>query len=796
MKQDLKHALQILLRHPRFTAVAVLTLALGIGANTAIFTLVHSVLLRPLPYPEAERVARLWERTDRGPRVAFSRPNFRDLAAMVRGFESVGAYTGGRETVIAGKTASFADAYLVSEGFFKALGVEPSAGRTFAREETTFGGPPAAIVSYDFWRQTLGEASLEQARVEVAGLSCQVVGVLPPGTAYPRDADVWIPEGLFEDTTSRTAHNLNVIGRIRRGVSFEEARAELQTIAAGIKAQHGDSSDAVGITTVTLHESLSGGSRPALLMLLAAVALVLLIACANVASTLLARAEERRRELAIRAALGASRRRLVRQLLVESALLALVGGTAGFLAGGWMLRALLSVDPGTLTLGATVGIDARAFAFSMATALGTVLVFGLLPALRASRVDLRDSLVQGGRGVSAGGSSRTILIGVEAALATLLLVGASLLIRSLWTVTSIDPGYDPGALVTLETTLPGTRYDSEEKAVAFYGELLQRLHAVPGVRHAGLTSSIPLDDGDAGGSFRLDSVDDRRNVAGYRVVSADYLRALAVPLVKGRFITDEDDASRETVAVVNEAFVRQYLGSGDPIGRRFQYYGMDSRNDPWLTIVGVVGDVRHRSLVADARPEAFVSYKQLPKRTRYTVIVAVRLAQADLAERTAPALTDTVRSLGPEVPVEIISMEQRIAASVADRRFTAAVFGAFGAAALLLAAVGIYGVLSHAVARRMHEIGIRLALGAEPRAVVRMVRSSALKPVAVGILIGAIGALAAGQLIASLLYGVQPADPRSFIVAAAALLSVAWLAASIPARRATSVDPNVVLRTE
>jgi predicted permease len=384
MKQDLKHALQILLRHPRFTAVAVLTLALGIGANTAIFTLVHSVLLRPLPYPEAERVARLWERTDRGPRVAFSRPNFRDLAAMVRGFESVGAYTGGRETVIAGKTASFADAYLVSEGLFKALGVEPSAGRTFAREETTFGGPPAAIVSYDFWRQTLGEASLEQARVEVAGLSCQVVGVLPPGTAYPRDADVWIPDGLFEDTTSRTAHNLNVIGRIRRGVSFEEARAELQTIAAGIKAQHGDSSDAVGITMVTLHESLSGGSRPALLMLLAAVALVLLIACANVASTLLARAEERRRELAIRAALGASRRRLVRQLLVESALLALVGGTAGFLAGGWMLRALLSVDPGTLTLGATVGIDARAFAFSMATALGTVLVFGLLPALRAS----------------------------------------------------------------------------------------------------------------------------------------------------------------------------------------------------------------------------------------------------------------------------------------------------------------------------------------------------------------------------------------------------------------------------
>ena len=571
MKQDLKHALQILLRHPRFTVVAVVTLALGIGANTAIFTLVHSVLLRPLPYPEEDRVVRLWERTERGPQVAFSVPNFRDVKAMVRGFESIGSFFGGRETVITGRTASFADAYVVSEGFFRALGVEPVAGRTFTREETTFGGPPAAVVSYDFWRQTLGETSLEQARIEVSGLSCRVVGVLPPGVAYPRDADLWMPDELVKDESGRTGHNVAVIGRIKRGVSFEEARAELQTIAGQLEAQHGDNNDAIGITMLTLHESLSGRSRPALLMLLAAVALVLLIACANVASTLLARAEERRRELAIRAALGASRRRLVRQLLVESALLALVGGTAGFLAGGWMLRALLSVDPGTLTRGATVGIDARIFVFTIATALGTVLVFGLLPAMRASRVDLRDSLVQGGRGVSAGGSSRTILIGVEAALATLLLVGASLLIRSLWTVTSIDPGYDSGALVTLEMTLPGTRYDSEERAVAFYSELLPRLAAVPGVRHAGLTSSIPLYGFDPGGSFRLDNVDDRRNVAGYRVVSGDYLRALSVPLVKGRFITDEDDRSREPVAVVNEAFVRQYLGSGDPIGRRFRY---------------------------------------------------------------------------------------------------------------------------------------------------------------------------------------------------------------------------------
>jgi predicted permease len=795
MRQDLRHALQILIKHPRFTAVAVLTLALGIGANTAIFTLVNGVLLKPLPYPGADRIVRLWEQTERGPQVAVSGPNFRDWVRATRSFDALAAYQGGRDTVITGQTALFADVYLVSKGFFDAIGVEPRAGRTFTAEEMVEGGAPAVVVSYEFWRQTLGEAPLDEARVETLGTSCRVVAVLPAGFAYPHDADVWFPMEHFKDDTGRTGHNFSVVARVRGDVTFDQARAELATLATRLKAEHGQDSDAIGITMVPLHESLTGRSRPALMMLLAAVGLVLLIACANVASTLLARAEERRRELAIRAALGASRARIVRQLLVESLMLALVGGTAGFLAGSWILRGLLSIDPGTLTRGAEVGIDARIFLFSIATAVGTVFVFGLVPAISASQIELRDSLANGAR-VAAGGRSRTVLVAAEAALATLLLVGAALLIRSLWSVTSIDPGWTPQGLVTLEMTLPRTRYESEARAVAFYRELIERLRSVPGVQSAGLTSSIPLDTFDAGGGFRLDNADVRGWSAGYRVVSADYLRALGVPLVKGRFIENGDDGARMPVAVVNQEFVKQYLGEGDPIGRRFQYRGMDDRDEPWLTIVGVVGDIRHRSLIRPSRPEAYVSYQQRPKRTRNTVVVAVRLADAELVERTAPLLRDTVTQIGPDVPVEIVSMEQRVVTSVADRRFTAAVLGAFAAAALLLAAVGIYGVLSHTVARRMHEIGIRMALGADPRTVVRMVRAGALKPVAVGVVTGALAALALGRFLTTMLYGVGPADPRSYAVAAAALFAVAWLAASIPARRATAVDPIVVLRAE
>jgi putative ABC transport system permease protein len=795
MRQDLRHALQILVKHPRFTAVAVVTLALGIGANTAIFTLVNGVLLRPLPYPDQDRIVRLWEQTQRGSQVAVSGPNFRDWVQMGRSFEAIAAYWGGRDTVIAGRNATFADVYHVSKGFFDTLGVQPGAGRAFTADEMVEGGPPAVVVSYEFWRQTLGEAPLEDIRLETVGLSCRVVGVMPAGVAYPRDADIWFPMEHFEDTTGRTGHNFSVIARLSDGISGEQVRAELATIASRLKTQHGDGNDAIGITMMPLHDSLSGGARPALLMLLGAVGLVLLIACANVASTLLARAEERRRELAIRAALGASRSRIVRQLLVESLMLALVGGIAGFLAGTWMLRGLLSIDPGTLTRGVDVGIDGRIFLFSIASAVGTVFVFGLVPALSASQIDLRDSLVHGTR-VAGGGRSRAFLVAAEAALATLLLVGAALLIRSLWKVTSIDPGWNPQGLVTLEMTVPGTRYDSEPRAVAFYRELLPRVRAVPGVQHVGLTSNLPLAPFDPGGGFRLETTYVRGWSAGYRVVSADYLRALGVPLVRGRFISDADDEMQQTVAVVNQEFVKRYLGDGDPIGRRFQYLGMDGRNEPWLTIVGVVGDVRHRSLVRPSQPEAYVSYQQRPKRIRYSVFVAARLASADLVERSIPALREVVAAVGPDVPVEIVSMDERVSTSVADRRFTAAVLGAFAFAALLLAAVGIYGVLSQTVARRMHEIGIRMALGADARAVVRMVRAGALKPVVAGIAAGAIAALVLGRYVASMLYEVAPADPRSFVVAAVVLLAVAWVAASIPARRATTVDPIVVLRAE
>jgi putative ABC transport system permease protein len=732
--------------------------------------------------------------------VAVSYPNFLDWRAQSSSFDAMAAYAGGRETVLGGHAPVFADVYLVTDGFFRVLATEPAIGRTFSAEEARPGGVPAVVVSYGFWERTLdGNRDLAALRVEIAGLACRVVGVMPRAFAFPASADVWAPKELIPDDTSRSGHNFAVIARAKPAVPVAQADAEMDAIARQLKAKYGSDDDAQSVTVMPLHEALTGGTREALLTLLGAVGLVLLIACVNVASTLLARGEERRKELAIRAALGAGRVRLVRQLLTENLLLALAGAAGGLLIAAWLVRWLLAVNPAALPRPDAIGIDMPVLGFTLVLAVVTPLLFGAFPSMQISRTELRDAMAEGGRASATPmrGRVRSVLIAAEVAVALLLLVGAALLVRSFWNVLAVDAGFAGRDVMTVEMVLPGTRYPDAARSAAFYRDLLPRIRAIPGVQAAGAISSFPLSGDDPDGGFVFEGetgAGHDSHVAGYRVVSGDYFAAMGIPLLQGRPITDSDAAGGEIVVVVNQDFVRKHLGGRDAIGRRFRYFGMDSLNEPWMTIVGVVGNVRHASLVREPVPEAYVSYLQRPLRTRYTMTLAVRAAQPSLAAGIASAVRERVRAMDADAPMEFSTLDARIGQSVADRRFTMMVLGAFAGIALLLAAVGIYGVLAYSVAQRTQEIGIRMALGADPRSVISLMLRSALAPVGAGVAVGVAGSLLTSRALRSFLFGVRPTDPAALVVAVAILVAVAWLASYIPARRATRVDPLIALR--
>jgi len=794
------HSFRLFLKNPGFTIVAVLTLAIGIGANTAIFTVVNGVLLRPLPYPNPDRIVRLWEQTDRAPRVAVSMPNFRDWRESATTFEALAAYQGGRDTVLGGKEPVFADVYLVTDGFFRVFGIEPAMGRTFTAEEMRTGGAPAVVVSHAFWETTLGRRSdLTAINLNVAEFPVRVVGVMPPGFAFPTTADIWVPKELLQDDTGRTGHNLAVVGRVRPGLTITQADAEMDAIATRLMTQHAGDNDARSVTVLTLHDALTGGSRQLLNILLASVGLVLLIACVNVASTLLARGEERRKELAIRSALGASRSRIVRQLLTENLLLAAAGAIGGLLFAGWLVRVLLALNPAVLPRPDSIGIDLPVMLFTLLLALVTPLLFGLVPSLQVSRTELRDVIDEGGRGSVSPfrGRIRSALITAEVAIALLLLVGSALLVKSFWNVVNVETGFNGQGVITAEMVLPGNKYPDETRTAAFYERALPAVRALPGVESAGAINEFPLTGWDAGGLFYFEGDPDPRATkrdAGYRVVTGDYFTTMGVPLIKGRLIADTDRAGKEIVAVVNQDFVSRYLPNEDPIGKRFKYFGMDSMDDPFMTIVGVVGNVRHRSLVTQSAPEAYVSYLQRPRRTRNTMTIAVRPASASLAQSLPGSIRQTIHSLEPDVPIELSTFEDRAGLSVADRRFTMLVLATFAGIALLLAAIGIYGILAYSVAQRTQEIGIRMALGAAPGSVIGLMLRGAFMSVAIGILLGIAGAFGATRVLSTFLFGVQPVDAVAFGGAILLLSLVAWVAGYIPARRATRVDPLVALR--
>jgi predicted permease len=805
MTHDLRHALRLLRLNPGFTALAILTLALGIGACVTMFTIINGVLLRPLPYPSPERMVALWELGRRSGETVASRqmavawPNVVDWKEQTRTLEALAGYEGGTTTVLGGKEAQRADVYSVSEDFFRVLGVPPRLGRPFSDAEQRPGGTPVALVGDEFWRRTFGGGrEVAGQTLTIDGQILTIVGVMPPGFAFPAGASVWVPASLEPQKGDRTAHNFRVIGRIGPGQTIDSVRSEMAAIAARLKAAYGKEENAEGILVRDLRENLVGPSRTPLQLLMGAVLLVLLIACANLANTLLASGTRRRREIAMRSALGASRTRLIRQLLTESLVLALIGGLAGLWLSRALLPTLLALAPDSLPRTHELQIDGRATAFAMVLTLVTVALFGLLPALQTARTDLRDVLADAARGSSAPRTARmrALLITSQVAVAFVLLVGSGLLIRSLEAVLSQPIGFDPTNVLTAEITLPKTTYATDAQVAAYYDRALERIRKLPGVEQAGMSLFIPLTGYDPNGGFAMTGGTDPLGDASYSATDADYFRALRIPLLAGRLYDSRDTYESEHVAVINKTLADRYWPGRSAVGQRVRFLGMDSYADRWLTIIGVVGDTKGRSITNPTYPEIFVSIHQRPGRGRWSYLIVRASGNLGAVDSLINPVRAVLRDIDPDVPPKFATFETVIGENVADRRFVMLILSAFGALALLLTAIGIYGVLAYTVAQRTSEIGIRMALGATRGAVVQLVLGSAYRSIAIGLAAGGIGAWLLAGTIRGFLFNVQAADPLVAVLALLSLLAAATVAAAVPAWRASRVDPQVSMRAE
>jgi putative ABC transport system permease protein len=799
--QDARVGLRGLRRNPAFAVVALVTLAVGIGVNTAIFSVVHGTLLRGLPYVQADRLVALWERSETGGRWHVTGPNYEDWRELSRSFDAVAVHSSpqfsGRQTILGADVPVRAQVTVVSEDFFRVLGVAPAVGRGFTAEERTAGGPGAALVSHAFWQEYLGGDPGALGRQVGGGQPFEIVGILPPGFGYPAGTDIWISaEGLGGVGAHRTAHNWEAIARLAPGVTAAEAEAELTRITELLRAEHGDAMSAHGARVVALEEQLVGGLRTPLLLLLAAAGLVLLVACTNLASGYLARGAARGHEVAIRTSLGADRPRLLRQLFTESLVVSMVGALLGLALALVLLRGIPALAPAEVARTAAGGLDGWVLAFTLVLAVVSAIGFGLLPALRTSTTQPAAALRGAGRGLT-GSRQRVwnVLVGLQAALAVLLLIGSVLLIQSLRQVLGTDRGFAAEQVLTMEVSLPPARYADDAAIAGFHQRLREELAALPGVAHVGLIQHLPLGGQSYSGIFEIEERGSSELPADYRIAGGDYLQALEIPLLRGRFFAPGDDAGSPDVAVINRALAERLWPEEDPVGKRVRNLANDSwvYPDRWLTIVGVIGDVRHEGLLTEPRPEIYVHYLQRPARAASAVFV---LRASTPPGRLAPAARARVAALDPDVPATFATMQARVLDAVADRRFAALVLAGFALVALLLAAVGIYGVVSYSVERRTREIGIRLALGGEPAAVRALVQRHALAVALAGIVAGAGGALLLSRFLRGLLHGVSPTDPAIFVGSALALAAVAWLASYVPARRTTRVDPMSALRSE
>ncbi|HEX7049876.1 MAG TPA: ABC transporter permease [Longimicrobiales bacterium] len=806
--RDLRYAARQLLKRPGFTAIAVLALALGIGANTAVFSVVDAVLLEPLPFKEPERLMVLWEQEtavpDRPPEPT-SAATFQDWRAQSRTFDELAAWVYSGFALTGAGEPEEIGTVRASANLFRLLGVEPALGRAFLPEEEQPGRHRIVILSHGLWQRRFGgDPGILGRSLTLDGEPYAVVGVMPAGFRFPDDDDVgmWVPLSYLPyELRSRGQRMFNVVGRLAADATLEQAQNEMSTIAGRLAVQYPEAHRGWDVLVQPAREVVIGETRPALLVLLGAVAFVLLIACANVASLLLARAADRQREIAVRSALGASRRRLVRALLVESGLVALLGGAAGLLLAVWGLDLILALAPEGLPRWNVIRIDGDVLAFTTFAAAATALLAGLAPALNASRAAPASALREGSDRTTEGAGGRRLrhaMIVAEVALSIVLLVGAGLLIRSFHRLSNVDPGFDADHLLAAAIFLPDNRYPDDARQIHFFESLLERVRSLPGVTSVGAVTTLPMNpvgiDHDM--PFRVpgtpEALADPLPQADFRIASEGYFRTMGIPLLRGRGFTARDRADAPCVIVVNETFVQRFLPPGSDPLRESVVIG-DDPGDPACDIIGVVGNVRHRGLDAVPRPEFYVAFRQVY--SYGTLTLAVRTTRDPLA--LAQAVKEQVFALDPALPVaELATMDALVADSVADRRFHLSLLGAFAALAVILAASGIYGVISYTVAQRTREIGIRIALGARRGEVLRAVLGQGARLAALGAAFGLAGALLLTRSLAGMLYEVSPTDPLTFGGVAAVLAAIALLASWLPARRAARVDPMVALRSE
>ena len=794
---DLKYALRSLLKNPGFTVLAVVVMALGIGANTAVFSVVNAVLLRPLAYKNPERIVMLgplWKNTGRMGSNS-SAPDFHDWHDQSTAFDAMASYNSEPTAVMAGAAAEYAVVAWVSPEFFKVFGAEPVAGRLFTPEEWKKTG--AVVISHSYWQTHFGgDANALGKTVRMMDRTFTVVGVMPPGFSFPEKTELWIfqPEG----NQHRSAHNYHVVGLLKPDVSIGQAQAQLTAIGDRLSAQYPDSNRNKNVAVAGMRDRLVRDVKTTLYLLLGAVGLVLLISCANMANLLLAKATSRTREMAIRAAVGAGRGRIIRQLITESVVLALVAGVAGFILAIWGAQALVAIAPQDVPrLAEAAIVDKWVLAFTLAISVAASLLFGLAPALTASRIDLNDALkLSGPRSVVAGGAGklRSVLVVAEIALSVVLLIGAGLLMKSFIALNSVTLGFRPDHLLLMSAEVPSSSLETARTGMQFYKELIEDVAQIPGVTAVGATRTPPGEVG-SDGTYWIDRLPshpaiDLDHEAVFSVVTPHEFSTLGVPLLQGRDFNDTDSYDVPFTVIINDAMAKKAFPGQDPLGR-ILYCGFDSMNP--MTIVGVVGDVHQYGPATPPSPEMFMPYQQhpLPSAT-LTVVVRTSAEPGALSE----VLRKKVRDRSPEVPLKFTTMEASLAENVARPRFRTLLFLVFAGLAVCLAMAGVYGVMAYVVGQRLNEIGLRMALGATPGDVLGLVMKQGLALAAAGVVLGLVGAMAASRLLTSFLFEVKAGDPLTYMGVAVLLAVVAIAASYLPARRATKVDPLTSLRQE
>jgi len=799
MFQDVVYGFRMLLKNPGLTIAAILTLAIGIGANTLIFSGVNAILLRPLPYDNSDRLVMVWENIPkanvREGKVSY--PDFLDWKRQSQFTQEMGIFSRWGFTLTGVADPEHLKGAVVSADFFPLLRVKPILGRTFLAEEDQQGTAGKVVLSHAFWqRRFAGSSGVIGQSLTLNARSYEVIGVLPADFDFLplKDVALWAPIGVVagKDVLENRGYRVNnqVVARLKDGATQQQAQADLVSIARGLEQQYPNTNAGVGATVVDLHEQIVGNVRTILLILFGAVTSVLLIACVNIANLLLARSSVRQTEMAIRAALGASRSRIIRQLLTESVLLAVIGGALGLLLAVVGTNLLIAIAPESIPRVSETSLDWRVLAFTFGLATLTGILFGLAPALQASKPDLNETLKSTVRGSTANRNRvRSLLVVSEVALALTLLVVAGLMIRSFLELQHVEPGFSSKNVLTMQLSLPQTKYQTEQQQVAFFQQLLPRIEALPNVEAAAVVNSLPLTGQGAGINFQIagapPAAPGEKNETQYRVVSPKYFQTMSIPLLKGNYFTGSEDLSSPGVAIINQAMARRYFPNEDPIGKRVGFGGAPF----WCEIIGIVGDVRHYKLAAEPQPEVYLSNFQDPWRSMTLVI------RTNNNSNIVGSVREQTLAIDPDQPVyNIRPMDDVLSDSVAQPRFNVWLLATFATVALLLAVVGIYGVMSYLVVMRKQEIGIRLALGADQRQIVKMVVGQGMILTLVGIAVGLVTAFLITRLMSSLLYGVTANDPITFIAVSVLMLTVAVVANLIPAFKATKVDPLLALR--